>query len=191
MVITTCLIALLAAQCGVWQISVPTMPVSPFADTEVSTNVPINRTDINYADLEFSFAGTPTNNLELAFGTDVNANGVLEADEVETRFGWRSGRYFIENAVTWERFESAQTQGTQSLSVKMHLDVRWSPQQVKTTTVTGSNASVFGDLAVERPPEWLWRREWNLMRATRRGSEPPSDWVDFNGGRCGFSLRLR
>ena len=48
---------------------VPTMPVSPFADTEVSTNVPVNRADISYADLKFCFAGTPTNDLELAFGT--------------------------------------------------------------------------------------------------------------------------
>ena len=27
--------ALLAVQCGAWQVSVPTMPASPFADTEV------------------------------------------------------------------------------------------------------------------------------------------------------------
>ena len=183
--------SLLAVQCGAWQVSVPSMPVSPFADTEVSTNMPINRTDINYADLEFRFAGTSTNNLELAFGTDVNTNGVLDAEEVETRLGWRSGRYFIENVVTWERFESAQSQGAHSLSVKMHLDVRWSPQQLKTITVTGSNASAFGDLAAERPPAWLWRREWNLMRATRRGSEPPSDWLEYKSGHYGFSLRLR
>ena len=46
-----------------------------------STNVVINKADISYSDLHFAFAGTPTNSLELAFGIDVNTNGVLEAEE--------------------------------------------------------------------------------------------------------------
>ena len=29
-----------------WTIQVPSMPVSPYADTEVSTNIPVNRADI-------------------------------------------------------------------------------------------------------------------------------------------------
>ena len=64
-------------------ILVPTQPVSPYLDTEVSTNVPINKADISYSDLNFRFDGTPTNNLELAFGTDMNTNGVLDAEEAE------------------------------------------------------------------------------------------------------------
>ena len=91
-----------------WTVHVPSMPESPFADTEVSTNMPINRAEISYADLKFCFYGTPTNNLDLRFGTDVNTNGVLDVEEVETRFGWRSGRYFIENARTWEMFDGAE-----------------------------------------------------------------------------------
>ena len=75
----TILVAAAGMQASAWTVSVPTMPVSPFADTEVSTNIPINKADISYFDLNFRFDGTPTNNLELAFGTDVNTNGVLEA----------------------------------------------------------------------------------------------------------------
>ena len=37
------------------------MPVSPFADTGVSTNMVINKADINYVDLKFTLCGTPTN----------------------------------------------------------------------------------------------------------------------------------
>ena len=170
---------------------VPTMPVSPYADTEVSTNVAINKAQISYSDLEFHFSGTPTNNLELAFGTDVNTNGVLDAEEVETRFGWRSGRYFIENALTWERFVSEPASGTQNLSVEMHLGIRYALQQVKRVDVTGTNTSAFGELVSGVPPAWLWRREWNLMCATRRGTEPPSDWLEYKSGHYGFSLRLR
>lgn len=52
------------------EFTIDRMPVSPFADTEVSTNMAINKADINYADLKFRFDGTPTNNLELAFVWD-------------------------------------------------------------------------------------------------------------------------
>lgn len=161
---------------------VPAMPVSPCADTEVSTNVAINKAQISYSDLEFHFSGTPTNNLELAFGTDANTNGVLDAEEVETRFGWRNapaplgvgladerseelsqsesrksprGRYFIENALTCESFDSDAIAGSQSLSVELHLDIRSSPQQVRRIAVAGVNASAFAGILSGRPPAWL------------------------------------
>lgn len=173
------------------EFTITQMPVSPFADTEVSTNVPINKADINYVDLKFRFDGTPTNNLELAFGTDVNTNGVLDAEEVDTRFGWRGGRYFIENARTWERFDSESVTGTQSLSVELHLDIRTTPQQVRRIAVAGVSASAFAGLVSGRPPAWIWRREWNLMCVTRRGTEPPSDWFSYKAANFGFSIRLR
>ncbi len=190
------LIVLLLAVAGVWalqaiEFTVNQMPVSPFADTEVSTNMVINKSDINYADLKFRFDGTPTNNLELAFGTDVNTNDVLDAEEVDTRFGWRGGRYFIENARTLERFDSESVTGTQSLSVELHLDIRMSPQQVRRVSITGANASAFAGLVSKRPPAWIWRREWNLMRVTRRGTEPPSDCLSYKAANLGFSIRLR
>ena len=173
------------------EFTVSQMPVSPFADTEVSTNMVINKADINYVDLKFTLCGTPTNDLEMAFGTDVNTNGVLDAEEVETRFGWRSGRYFIENALTFESFDSEGVAGSQNLSVELHLDIRSSPQQIRRIAVAGATASAFSGLVSERPPAWLWRREWNLMRVTRRGTESPSDWLYYKAANLGFAIRLR
>ena len=172
-------------------ILVPTQPVSPYLDTEVSTNVPINKADISYSDLNFRFDGTPTNNLELAFGTDVNTNGVLDAEEVSARFGWRTGRYFIENAITGELLGGDVPNPTQSFSVDLHLEVRYSSQQVRKVEVSGVNAAEFGALATNVPPAWIWRREWNMMRATRRGTEPPSDWIEYSASHRGFAIRMR
>ncbi len=173
------------------EFTVNQMPMSPFADTEVSTNMVINKADINYVDLKFTFCGTPTNDLEMAFGTDVNTNGVLDAEEVETRFGWRGGRYFIENALTCESFDSDAIAGAQSLSVELHLDIRSSPQQVRRIAVAGVNASAFAGILSGRHPAWLWRREWDMMRVTRRGTEPPSDWLYYKASNLGFAIRLR
>ena len=75
-----------------------------------------------YSDLSFRFDGTPTNNLELAFGTDVNTNGVLEAEEVGARFGWRAGRHFIENTSTGDMFDGEAANPSQRFSVCLHLD---------------------------------------------------------------------
>ena len=172
-------------------ILVPTQPVSPYLDTEVTTNIPINKADISYSDINFRFDGTPTNNLELAFGTDVNTNGVLEAEEVGARFGWRAGRYFIENTLTGDMFDGDALNSSQSFSVDLHLEVRYSSQQVRKVEVSGVNAADFGALVSNVPPSWVWRREWNLMRATRRGMEPPSDWIEYSASHRGFAIRLR
>ena len=173
------------------EFTVTQMPVSPFADTEVSTNMVINKADINYVDLKFTFCGTPTNNLEMAFGTDANTNGVLEAEEVGARFGWRAGRYFIENTLTGDMFDGDALNSSQSFSVDLHLEVRYSSQQVRKVEVSGVNAADFGALVSNVPPSWVWRREWNLMRATRRGMEPPSDWIEYSASHRGFAIRLR
>ena len=187
----TILVAAAGMQASAWTAHVPTMPVSPFADTEVSTNIPINKADISYSDLNFRFDGTPTNNLELAFGTDENTNGVLEAEEVGARFGWRAGRYFIENALTGDLLDGESANPSQSFSVDLHLEVRYSSQQVRKVAVSGVNAAEFGTLATNVPPAWIWRREWNLMRATRRGTEPPSDWLYYKASNLGFAIRVR
>ena len=122
---TLSLIAVVASAClptFARTIIVQPQPVSPYADTEVSTNVVINKADISYSDLHFAFAGTPTNSLELAFGTDANTNGVLEAEEIASRFGWRSGRYFIKNAVSGEILDGPASNSSQSFSIDLHLE---------------------------------------------------------------------
>ena len=89
-------------------ILVPPQPVSPYLDTEVSTNCVLHksRIDARTFDVHFQFEGAPTNSLEVAFGRDSNTNGVLDVQEIDTVYGWRGGRYFIENVRAWERIEA-------------------------------------------------------------------------------------
>lgn len=140
------------------EFTIDRMPVAPFADTEVSTNMMINTSDIRYEDLEFRFDGTQSNNLELAFGVDVNTNGVLDVEEIDTRFGWRSRRYFIENARMAERYEGSPSASSQSFSVELHLDVQYNTQQIRRINVAGVNAGAFGSLVSDVPPAWVWKR---------------------------------
>ena len=121
--------ALLVAMAG-WQASartipVPTQPVSPFADTEVSTNVALHlyRTDARDVQLHIQLDGTATNNLEVAFGRDSNTNGVLDVSEMETVYGWRAGRYFIENVRAWERMEAEAAPGALCGVIDVHVAI--------------------------------------------------------------------
>ena len=184
------LVLVLVAQVSAREVVIPSQPVSPYLDTEVSTNLLLTQARISYSDLKFSFVGIRANDLELSFGVDVNTNGVLEAEETETRFGWRGGRFFIENALTGERFDGASV-GQLGFSVDLHIQVNYEFQQVSQVSVSGVNASDFGELVSGIPPIWLWKREWNLMRVTRRGSEVSSDWIEYKAAVNGFTIRLR
>ena len=159
------------------RVAVAPMEASPYLDTEVSTNVAINtwRSDARQVGIRLQLEGTPTNNLEVAFGRDANRNGVLDMCEVDTVYGWRGGRYFVENVRGWERFvsESASGQcGVCSFRIRNDRDV--TPRGFSAVC---DGAAIFAELASAPPPAWLYRREWDCMRVTRRGVGTPSGWI--------------
>lgn len=112
------------------RIVVPAFPASIFADTEVSTNIVMHghRDDTWKVDLHIQLAGTPTTDLEVAFGRDINTNGVLDVDEIETMYGWRGGRYFVENVPAWERIEAEATVNALCGVCDIHLENVTRPQ---------------------------------------------------------------
>lgn len=171
---------------------VPSLSVSQFADTEVSTNFAINasRSDVWQMDLHLQLEGTPTNDLEVAFGRDVNTNGVLDVEEIETMYGWRGGRYFIENVNAWERIEVEAA--TNDLSGV--CDIHWENDASvvpRRFAATCGGVAAFASLSVNPTPAWLFRREWNMVRVVRRGAGISSEWVRCDIEYQSFSIRLR
>ena len=67
-------------------IVVPPQPVSPYADTEVSTNIQFSASSEHAREIEMRFAldGCVSNCVQVAFGKDADGDGVLGADEAET-----------------------------------------------------------------------------------------------------------
>ena len=167
-------------------ILVPTQPVSPYLDTEVSTNFALHagRTDTWVFDLRIQIAGTPTNDLEVAFGVDANTNGVLEVEEIETVYGWRGGRYFVENVPAWERIEVEAITNVLCGVCDIHLENNASVVPKRFAATCGGVAA-FGGLATIPPPAWLFKREWDMVRVVRRGMGVPSEWV-----RCDIEYQL-
>ena len=183
--------ALLILPASARQIHVPTQPVSPYVDTEVSTNVVVHtgRTDVREVKLHLQLDGTPTNDLEVAFGCDVNTNGVLDVSEVETVYGWRGGRYFIENVREWNRIET-EAAGNAScgvFDVLLKNDRNYAPALF---TATCGAEKVFLEFGTH-PPAWLFRKDWNMMRIVRRGTEPMAEWVRCTVDHEFFYIHLR
>ncbi len=177
---------------GARTILLPTQPVSPNLDTEVSTNIAINtgRNDVQQIDLHFQLEGTPSNNLEVAFGRDVNTNGVLDTEEIGTVYGWRSDRYFIENVPAGERFETSVVTNVPRgvCDIKLKTDANLKP---KNFMVRCEDEPTFPEFATNAPPAWLYCTNWNMMRVTRRGTAAPSEWVECRLSYRYFHLRVR
>ena len=184
-------VVLLILPASARQIHVPTQPVSPYADTEVSTNVVVHtgRTDARGVKLHLELEGTPTNDLEVAFGCDVNTNGVLDVSEVETVYGWRGGRYFIENVREWNRIETEAAGNAPCgvFDVQLKNDRNYAPALFTATCGVEKSFLDFGT----NPPAWLFRKEWDMMRVVRRGAEPMAEWVRCTIDHEYFYIHLR
>jgi hypothetical protein len=175
------------------QISVSPLPISPYADTEVSTNIVFNRhrSDVKEFELKFTLDCSPSNCIQVALGTDVDGDGDLSFAETGAVYGWRNGRYFIEDAVAGKRYEHSigadERTGTQVFSVNICTTRDYLP---KTFLANIDGASVFTNLATT-VPVWLYQPKWNLMRITRRGENALSEWFNCKIGYSYFYITIR
>jgi len=184
--------ALLAFPALAAQVEVSSLPDPAHADTEAVTNVVIQtgRTDVREVKIRLQLEGTPTNNLEIAFGCDANTNGVLDVSEIETVYGWRAGRYFVENVRAWERIEAEAAVNALCGVLDVHLEhgPDFAPRRF---TATCGGETAFAGLSTKPPPAWLFRREWNMARVVRRGAGTPSEWVRCDVRHNSFAIKVR
>ena len=143
---------------------------SPFADTEISTNVVFSAwTDRMFAfEYELAFDGTPSNNVQVVFGTDANGDGELSPEEERLAVGWDCGEWFMRNVPEEIAISHAplSDDGPQSLrfSLRIFPDGGFGPLDIRDDGVP-----TFAALAAA-PPAWLHDRSWNVCRLTARGA---------------------
>ena len=78
-------------------LSVPTLPLCEYADTEVSTNIPIrvNLERLEWMRFALELSPTATNDIEVLIGHDADTNGVLSVGESCIAFGYDCGNWFV------------------------------------------------------------------------------------------------
>jgi hypothetical protein len=160
------------------EFNVSPLPVSPYADTEVTTNIVFNKDHSDVKEFEFKFTldCSPSNCIQVALGTDANKDGELSFAETGVVYGWRNGRYIIEDVVAQKRYEHSisadERIGTQVFSINIRTTRDYLP---KTFSANIDSVFAFTNLATT-VPAWLYQPKWNLMRITRRGVSTPAEW---------------
>lgn len=167
------------------EFNVSPLPVSPYADTEVTTNIVFNATriDVKRFELNFSLISTPSNCIQVAFGRDMNQDGVLTFAETDTIYGWRNGYYVIEDVRQGCRYaEKVQTtqSGESNFNIKMRMKKDYTPKEFAASV---GSLQIFSNFSRD-VPNWLYLPTWNMMRVTRRGVDVPSEWIS-----CGIDYR--
>ena len=157
------------------------LPRCEFADTEVSTNCPFSFASPFVADfrLTVEFDSTPSNNVQIAFGRDSDADGVLSAGETDMALVWDCGEWLLigTNALPFAVSPAVSTNAHKVLRWDLHLR-RKSPERL---VLTENGQSLVPD-PVSAPEPWFYGRDWNMFRLTARGIDDPAEsfTVDLN-----------
>ena len=149
-------------------VTVSALPQSEYADTEVSTNIAfaVERPAMTRIEFTVALDATPTNNVEVAIGTDANSDGNLAVEEAAYVFGYDCGAWFA---------RSAGLEGLGSLECLGSLEGLGGGRVEKTFVLKRRQLDTA----------------WNLVKVTRRGCVSACELVEANGRKPGFKLEVR
>ena len=172
--------------------SVPvSLPPVVHADTETTTNVAF-AAGIPYSGkfaLSLECLATPSNNVQVAFGTDANANGVLDLEETELLTGWDCGAWFVQQGYDAARLTAPATPTNDMGSLSWNI--RLSSSGVPLTAAFNANGvPLFADVSAAHP-SWLYSRSWNMLRFTGRGLDASGESFEVAILPDGFTIILR
>ena len=157
------------------------LPPWEHVDTEVTTNCPFSFGSPFVFDfrLAMEFDSTPSNNVQIAFGRDSDADGVLSAGETGMILAWDCGEWILfgTNALPFAVSPTADTNAHKVLRWDLHLCAK----RPKSLVLTEDGQPLFPDFA-SAPEPWFYGRDWNMFRLTVRGvgDSAESFVVDLN-----------
>lgn len=144
----------------------PVLPPVTYIDTETVTNVPFTAWQEHAGKFKFSLTcrTTATNNVQFAFGRDVDDDGILSLEESDLVVGWDCGKWFVQGGYDAERIETTVGMGDgQTLAWTVRLSPRTAVPVSVTATVDGT--PVFGNVDAGI----FYNKNWNMFRLTGRG----------------------
>ena len=146
-------------------VMVEPLPTSEYADTEVSTNIAfvVDRSMMTRIEFTVALDATPTNNVEVAIGTDGNGDGNLSVEEAAYTFGYDCGKGFVRDR---ELFECSDC-------------------SIVRLNGTGRAEKTF--VLKRRKLDTAW----DTVKVTRRGFGAVCELVKAEGRKPGFKLEVR
>ena len=147
-------------------VTVEPLPLSEYTDTEVSTNIAfvVDRSIMTRIEFTVALDATPTNNVEVAIGTDENGDGNLSVEEAAYVFGYDCGAWFCRD------------QGENKIeSTAVDLGLRPGPLLSHTFILKMRKLDAA----------------WNLVKVARRGCGAVCELVKAEGRKPGLILEVR
>ncbi len=162
--------ALAAVAALAWQTPVGPAPMPTFDDMERTTNAPISPEAIQQCQVfecSVSLLASPSNAVEVAFGTSRNGDGILNHGDETFAVGWEGGAWFVASATN--RICSVQQEGAarRSLSLSLHVSEDGVPRKL---SLSADGAGNTFSAIIDSPAAWMFSREWDAIRLTVRGA---------------------
>ena len=144
-------------------VTVEQLPPSAYADTEVSTNIAfvVERPAMTRSEFTVELDATPTNNVEVAIGTDADGDGDLSVEEAAYTFGYDCGSWFCR-----ER-DANKVENTS-------VDLQPQPRLSRTFVLKSRQLNTA----------------WDTVKVTRRGYGAACELVKAEGCKPGFVLEV-
>jgi len=170
----------------------PQLPPSDTPVTEVSACHPLGQNWTNLRKLEFrlEFVGTASNDVEVAFGRDLDGNGALESHETRLLIGWECGRYFVENFKTGARYEAVGATNNTARVLDWSYVLKGDERLLRAFFATAESNAAFAELTAE-PPGWIYDRDWDMMRLVARGTDIQNERFSVKTTRSATTIILR
>lgn len=173
-------------------VQVSQMQESPWLDTEVFTNVAFRtgNSELRKIGVDMEFVGTPTNNVQVAFGHDADADGDLSDEEAQLVFGWESGRRFM--SLPFEEYCIADEAAAQEAgSHRLHFVAQFNGMQRPVSFSLRDNALACLTGFEAQAHDWSGVRSWNMCKVTRRGVNEALEQIDVDAESATFVISIR
>ena len=166
------------------------LPRSQHADTESVTNVPFvcGQQGLRNFGFALTFAGTASNNVQLAFGRDADFDGTLSAPETDLTFAWDCGEWLL----VGPEGILALVEATATTNAVKELDwnLRLKRNRPRSLSVCENGVPLFQDLAAS-PCAWLFDPDWDILRLTVRGADASEESACVRLDVSGYVIHVR
>ena len=154
-------------------VSLPSAPQTTFADTESVTNAPLGSAlaSARFLRVEIALTATPSNNVEVAFGTE--SDGMLPFGEESFCLGWDCGSWFLDSPTNRTDGVVCSNAAPRSLSFEIRVADDGTPRAWTAATAGGGS---FTNLPAV-PPGWTFSRDWTAVRLVVRGVDERDESV--------------
>ena len=159
------------------------LPEPKFPDTETSFDYPIAMiTSSNYVDsVEFSFKGTPTNEVIFCFGIDADKDGTLDSEETRLQIGLDCGEWYVTTS------DNVIKGGKQAcLDGAMYVELKFEVSEstydlVKAMLRLGNGGEIVTEGNEEFSAAFKEFKNWDMAKVVSRGFDRPEEriWIDF------------